>query len=38
MLRRLAESHGLVCTGGSDFHGLSRNTHPLGGVYVPPEA
>ena len=38
MLKRLAESHGLVCTGGSDFHGLSRTPHALACTYVPPEA
>ena len=39
MLRRQAEAHGLVSTGGSDFHGLARSPHNvLGGVYVPPEA
>ncbi|MHB0856621.1 MAG: PHP domain-containing protein [Anaerolineae bacterium] len=36
-LERLARRHGLVCTGGSDFHGeaLLPDNH-LGGVKVPP--
>ncbi len=36
MLRRLAHTHGLICTGGSDFHGhLLKTENPLGGVAVP---
>ena len=36
-LRRLAQQHDLICTGGSDFHGLAllAENH-LGQVYVPP--
>lgn len=35
-LRRLAARHQLVCTGGSDFHGLSiAPQNHLGGVHVP---
>jgi predicted metal-dependent phosphoesterase TrpH len=37
-LVHLAAQHGLVTTGGSDFHGLSSSHEtPLGGVYVPME-
>lgn len=32
----LAERHGLVATGGSDFHGRGEHGSPLGGVRVPP--
>ncbi len=32
----LAERHGLVPTGGSDFHGRGEHGSPLGGVRVPP--
>lgn len=35
-LKRLARRHGLICTGGSDFHGLSIAPQSrLGGVHVP---
>ena len=34
----LAREHGLVPTGGSDFHGRGAHGTDLGGVYVPPEA
>jgi len=33
----LARRHGLVPTGGSDFHGRGEHGAPLGGVFVPPE-
>ena len=33
----LAERHGLVPTGGSDFHGRGDHGSDLGGVFVPPE-
>lgn len=37
-LRALAAEHGLICTGGSDFHGLAMMPdNPLGGVDVPLE-
>ncbi len=37
--RRLAEQHGLVVTGGTDYHGGGLATRvPLGSVPVPPEA
>lgn len=32
----LAQRHGLVATGGSDFHGRGEHGAPLGGVWVPP--
>lgn len=34
---RLAVRHGLVPTGGSDFHGRGEHGVDLGGVFVPPE-
>jgi predicted metal-dependent phosphoesterase TrpH len=34
---RLAARHGLVPTGGSDFHGRGEHGADLGGVFVPPE-
>ncbi|HET8909064.1 MAG TPA: PHP domain-containing protein [Ktedonobacterales bacterium] len=37
-LLALAEQHGLIATGGSDYHGLGVHPTPLGGHYVPPEA
>lgn len=38
-LVRLAEKHGLIATGGSDYHGLDANTEtPIGGAPVPIEA
>ncbi len=37
-LLALAEQHGLVATGGSDYHGPNMHPTPLGGRYVPPEA
>ncbi|HET8567974.1 MAG TPA: PHP domain-containing protein [Candidatus Limnocylindria bacterium] len=33
----LASRHGLVPTGGSDFHGRGEHGADLGGVFVPPE-
>ena len=37
-LASLASKHGLVATGGSDFHGLEHITEtPMGGVSIPPE-
>ncbi|MGH2499361.1 MAG: PHP domain-containing protein [Candidatus Limnocylindria bacterium] len=33
----LARQHGLVPTGGSDFHGRGEHGAALGGVFVPPE-
>jgi 3',5'-nucleoside bisphosphate phosphatase len=36
-LLALAEQHGLIATGGSDFHGRGVHPTPLGGRYVPPE-
>lgn len=37
-LRALAAEQGLICTGGSDFHGLSvKPESAIGGVVVPPE-
>lgn len=33
----LAHEHGLLCTGGSDYHGPGPDVLPLGGVRVPPE-
>ncbi len=38
-LKAIAREHGLVVTGGSDFHGLSRPAHQLAGVvqgFCPP--
>ncbi|MBI3944049.1 MAG: PHP domain-containing protein, partial [Chloroflexi bacterium] len=35
MLLALARKHGLVATGGSDYHGPHRHRAYLGGVYVP---
>ena len=32
-----ARTHGLVPTGGSDFHGRGEHGVDLGGVFVPPE-
>ena len=37
-LLALAEQHGLVATGGTDYHGPNVHPTPLGGRYVPPEA
>jgi len=37
-LLRLADTHGLVATGGSDYHGPNMHPTPLGGRYVPPAA
>jgi predicted metal-dependent phosphoesterase TrpH len=34
----LARAHGLVPTGGSDFHGRSEHGAEIGAVFVPPEA
>lgn len=34
---RLAREHGLVPTGGSDFHGRGDHGTDLGGTFVPPE-
>jgi hypothetical protein len=34
----LARAHGLLVTGGSDFHGIRPNELDLGGVYVPIKA
>ena len=34
----LAARHGLVPTGGSDFHGRGEHGADLGGVFVPPES
>ena len=34
-LRALAREQGLICTGGSDFHGASREENRLGGVDIP---
>jgi 3',5'-nucleoside bisphosphate phosphatase len=34
----LARVHGLLVTGGSDFHGVRPNEPDLGGVYVPSKA
>jgi predicted metal-dependent phosphoesterase TrpH len=33
----LARRHGLIPTGGSDFHGRGDHGAPLGGTFVPPE-
>ncbi|TMD52636.1 MAG: PHP domain-containing protein [Chloroflexi bacterium] len=35
---RLSVRHGLVPTGGSDFHGRGEHGVDLGGVFVPPES
>ncbi len=37
-LLALAEQHGLVATGGADYHGPNVHPTPLGGRYVPPQA
>jgi predicted metal-dependent phosphoesterase TrpH len=37
-LLALANTHDLIATGGSDFHGPSMHPTPLGGRWVPPEA
>ncbi|MGH2514759.1 MAG: PHP domain-containing protein [Ktedonobacterales bacterium] len=37
-LLKLADTYGLVPTGGSDYHGPNMHPTPLGGRYVPPEA
>ena len=34
---RLASEHGLIPTGGSDFHGRGEHGADLGGTFVPPE-
>ena len=34
---RLAKKHGLIPTGGSDFHGRGEHGSDLGGTFVPPE-
>jgi hypothetical protein len=31
----LAEKHGLITSGGSDFHGLKDDEMPIGGIDVP---
>ena len=31
----IARRHGLLVTGGTDFHGMKTNEPDLGGVYVP---
>jgi hypothetical protein len=37
-LASLARKHGLMATGGSDFHGLEHITEtPMGGISIPPE-
>jgi predicted metal-dependent phosphoesterase TrpH len=36
-LLHLADVHGLIPTGGSDYHGPNMHPTPLGGRYVPPE-
>lgn len=36
-LNRLAQEHGLIRTGGTDFHGFEGEAHSLGDVDVPPE-
>jgi hypothetical protein len=36
-LASLAREHGLLCTGGSDYHGPGPDVLPLGGVRVPVE-
>jgi len=37
-LLALASQHGLIATGGSDYHGPNIHPTPLGGRWVPPEA
>jgi predicted metal-dependent phosphoesterase TrpH len=37
-LLTLANTHGLIATGGSDYHGPNAHPTPLGGRWVPPEA
>lgn len=37
-LLSLADQHGLVATGGTDYHGPGVHPTPLGGRYVPPQA
>ena len=37
-LLALAEQHGLIATGGTDYHGPGVHPTPLGGRYVPPQA
>jgi 3',5'-nucleoside bisphosphate phosphatase len=37
-LLALAQQHGLVATGGTDYHGPNMHPTPLGGRYVPMEA
>ncbi|GAC1450480.1 MAG: PHP domain-containing protein [Ktedonobacterales bacterium] len=37
-LADLAASHGLIVTGGTDYHGPGLHPTPLGGRFVPPEA
>ncbi|HEY7781493.1 MAG TPA: PHP domain-containing protein [Ktedonobacterales bacterium] len=36
-LKGLADRHGLIPTGGSDYHGPGLHPTPLGGRFVPPE-
>ena len=36
-LLALANAHGLIATGGSDYHGPNMHPTPLGGRWVPPE-
>ena len=36
--QRLADAHGLITTGGSDFHGAGHEGGDLGSAEVPPEA
>jgi predicted metal-dependent phosphoesterase TrpH len=37
-LRGLADTYGLIATGGTDYHGPGLHPTPLGGRFVPPEA
>ena len=37
-LLALAEQHGLIATGGTDYHGPGVHPTPLGGRFVPPQA
>jgi hypothetical protein len=37
-LLALANTHNLIATGGSDYHGPNMHPTPLGGRYVPPQA
>jgi 3',5'-nucleoside bisphosphate phosphatase len=37
-LLKLADSYGLIPTGGSDYHGPNMHPTPLGGRYVPPSS